>query len=148
MAKRSEFPKVVSRRKKRLGQGYGSGKGGHTSSHGQKGQKSRGKVGVLFEGVKVRKSLLKRLPLQRGKDKFKGAKKPVAISVGDLEVLKNDSKVDATSLVEAKLVSKKNALSRGVKILSNGKLTKKLTVTIPTSKSAARAIEKAGGKIE
>ena len=45
--------------KKRLGRGYGSGKGGHTSSRGQKGQKSRTDVHVLFEGLKVKNLLLK-----------------------------------------------------------------------------------------
>lgn len=57
--------------KKRLGRGYGSGKGGHTSSRGQKGQKTRSKMHVLFEGLKVKKSTLKKFPLLRGKGKFK-----------------------------------------------------------------------------
>src|SRR3972149_1988059 len=69
--------KTVKKSKKRLGRGYGSGKGGHTSSRGQKGQKSRGKVGVIFEGYKVKKSLIKRLPLLRGKGKFLPKGKPV-----------------------------------------------------------------------
>lgn len=56
--------------KKRLGRGYGSGKGGHTSGRGQKGQKSRTKVHILFEGLKVKKSTLKKFPLLRGKGKF------------------------------------------------------------------------------
>lgn len=65
------LPKVVTKRKKILGRGIGSGKGGHTSSRGQKGQKSRGGVHILFEGMKTKKSLIKRLPLMRGKGKFK-----------------------------------------------------------------------------
>lgn len=48
----------------------GSGKGSHTSGRGQKGQKSRSHIHVLFEGMKTKKSLLKRLPLMRGKGKF------------------------------------------------------------------------------
>lgn len=64
------LPKVVQKSKKRVGRGMGSGKGSHTSGRGQKGQKSRGTIGVLFEGMKMRKSLLKRLPLMRGKGKF------------------------------------------------------------------------------
>lgn len=52
----------------------GSGKGSHTSGRGQKGQKSRGKIHVLFEGMKMKKSLLKRLPLMRGKGKFRSRK--------------------------------------------------------------------------
>lgn len=55
---------------KRLGRGYGSGKGGHTSGRGQKGQKSRTKIHILFEGLKVKKSTLKKFPLLRGKGKF------------------------------------------------------------------------------
>jgi len=65
------LPKVVTKRAKRLGRGYGSGKGGHTVGRGEKGQKTRNKIGVLFEGMKVKKSLLKRLPFRRGKGKFK-----------------------------------------------------------------------------
>jgi len=64
------LPKVVQKSKKRVGRGRGSGKGGHTVGRGQKGQRTRGKISVLFEGMKVKKSLLKRLPLARGKGKF------------------------------------------------------------------------------
>ncbi len=70
----TNLPKVVTKSKKRLGRGMGSGKGSHTSSRGQKGQKSRGHIGVLFEGMKMRKSFLKRLPLMRGKGKFHAKK--------------------------------------------------------------------------
>jgi len=66
----TQLPKVVAKSKKRVGRGMGSGKGSHTSGRGQKGQKSRGTIGVLFEGMKMRKSYLKRLPLMRGKGKF------------------------------------------------------------------------------
>ncbi len=64
------LPKVVAKSKKRVGRGMGSGKGSHTVGRGQKGQKTRRKIGVIFEGVKMKKSLLKRLPLMRGKGKF------------------------------------------------------------------------------
>lgn len=65
------LPRVVEKGKKRVGRGLGSGKGGHTVGRGQKGQKSREKVGVSFFGTKMKKSLLKRLPMQRGKGKLK-----------------------------------------------------------------------------
>jgi large subunit ribosomal protein L15 len=68
------LPKVNEKKKKRLGRGMGSGKGSHTSSRGQKGQKSRTNIHVLFEGMKTKKSLLKRLPLMRGKGKFHSRK--------------------------------------------------------------------------
>lgn len=65
-----KLPKIVGRKLKRLGRGMGSGKGSHTSSRGQKGQKSNKDLHILFEGLKVKKSLLKRLPKLRGKGKF------------------------------------------------------------------------------
>lgn len=65
-----KLPKVVAKRKKTVGRGIGSGKGGHTVGRGQKGQKSMGDIHILFEGLKTKKSFLKRLPLQRGKGKF------------------------------------------------------------------------------
>ena len=68
------LPKVTETKKKRVGRGVGSGKGSHTAGRGQKGQKSRGTIGVLFEGMKMRKSYLKRLPLMRGKGKFHAKK--------------------------------------------------------------------------
>lgn len=65
------LPKVVMRGDKRVGRGLGSGRGGHTVGRGQKGQKSREKVSISFFGTKVKKSLLKKLPMQRGKGKLK-----------------------------------------------------------------------------
>ena len=67
-----KLPKVVANKKKRVGRGVGSGKGSHTSGRGQKGQKSNGDIHILFEGLKMKKSFLKRLPLLRGKGKFHG----------------------------------------------------------------------------
>lgn len=72
--KNFKLPKIVSPRRKRVGRGRGSGKGSHTVGRGQKGQKARGKVGVIFEGMKMKKSFLKRLPKARGKGKFHAKK--------------------------------------------------------------------------
>lgn len=137
--------KTVTKRRKRLGRGYGSGKGGHTVGKGQKGQKTRKKLSILFEGVKVKKSFIKRLPFLRGKDKFKGRVKPIVV---DLKALNNlpAGKVDISYLIKQKIV-KKNALVRGVKILGNADVEKKFTVTLPISNSASKKIIKAGGKV-
>ncbi len=143
---KNTLPKIKTRNKKRIGRGYGSGKGGHTVGRGQKGQKSRGSVGILFEGVKTKKSLLRRLPLQRGKGKFKARPKPFIIKTDALNVFPNDSKITIESLIKAGLV---DVLARknGVKILGGKKLEKKISTDLPLSKSAARQIESAGGKI-
>jgi|SRR3989339_945726 len=137
----TSLPKVVETRKKRLGRGYGSGKGGHTVGKGQKGQKTRTKIGVLFEGVKVKKSLLKRLPFQRGKGKNKGGKGPVIVNVEALNILPAGSKVTIETLIKAKIVDEKDAKAYGVKILGNGKLEKKLTIEVPASKSVLKSIK-------
>ncbi|MEK7061062.1 MAG: uL15 family ribosomal protein [Patescibacteria group bacterium] len=142
----TNLPKVVGNRKKRLGRGYGSGKGGHTVGRGQKGQKSRTKIGVLFEGVKVKKSLLKRLPFQRGKGKNKGGKGPVIVNLEALNILPAGSKVTVETLIKAKIVDEKDAKMYGVKILGNGKLEKKLIIEVPASKSVLKFLEKSKEK--
>jgi large subunit ribosomal protein L15 len=136
----TNLPKVVENRKKRVGRGYGSGKGGHTTGKGQKGQKTRTKIGVLFEGVKVKKSLLKRLPFQRGKGKNKGGKGPVIVNVEALNILPAGSKVTIETLIKAKIVDEKDAKMFGVKILGNGKLEKKLTIEVPASRSVIKKL--------
>lgn len=141
------LPKMVTKRKKRVGRGYGSGKGGHTVGRGMKGQKSRSKIGVIFEGVKMKKSFIKRLPLRRGKGRFKAKEKPIIINLIYLNLLPSGSKVNLDSLIKHRIVKEKDAKLLGVKILGNGEIKKKLSVYLPTSKSAKKKIEKAGGKV-
>lgn len=144
-----QLPKTTKRSKKRLGRGYGSGKGGHTSGRGQKGQKARSKVKLLFEGTKIRKSFLQQMPVFRGKGRLKPLKeKPLIVKVGDLEHLKADTQVTVEKLVGVGMVDNVHANRWGVKIVNGGKLTKKLTVFVPVSKKAQHVIEKAGGKVE
>jgi len=76
--------------KKRLGRGYGSGKGGHTSGRGQKGQKSRTNLHILFEGLKVKKSTIKKFPLLRGKGKFLAKPKPKERYISNVVTDKKD----------------------------------------------------------
>ena len=144
----NKLPKVKAKSKKRVGRGYGSGKGGHTAGRGQKGQKSRSGLHILFEGVKVKKSFIKRLPLKRGKGKFKSKGKPIVIKTRYLNLFPTGSKVTLESLVKRGIVEEKDAQKYGVKILGDGDVTKKLTVMVPISKSAAKNIEKAKGKVE
>ncbi|MBI3397165.1 50S ribosomal protein L15 [Candidatus Woesebacteria bacterium] len=141
------LPKIISKKGKRVGRGLGSGKGGHTSGRGQKGQKSRSNITSLFEGVKVRKSLYKRLPLSRGKGKFNPGKKPIVVNLDVLNLLDNGSVVNLGTLVKAGIVDRTDSERYGVKILGDGNLQKKLTIGLPISKSAARKVEKAGGKV-
>lgn len=120
--------------KKRLGHGYGSGKGGHTSSRGQKGQKSRTDVHVLFEGLKVKKSTIKKFPLLRGKGKFLAKIKPISINVNKLSVFKKGETVSIESLIKNNVISKTDAYKYGVKILGQSELKKDLKFEVPVSK--------------
>jgi len=144
----NNLPKTTTKKKKRQGRGYGSGKGGHTVGRGQKGQKSRSKVPLLFEGTKRGKSLMGRLAMLRGKGKLKSRKnKPVIVNVKYLNLLSDGAIVDIKTLSKAGIVDKKDAIKYGVKILGDGKLEKKLTVELPTSKGAKKKIEGAGGRV-
>lgn len=142
----NQLPKIVTKSKKRIGRGIGSGKGGHTSSRGQKGQKTRDKIHPLFEGTKVKKSLIQRLPLQRGKGKLKPKAKPLFLKLDRLNRLRAGSLVDVNVLVKEGIVPQE-ALRRGVKILDGGILTKKLKVKLPITEGASKKIAKAGGEV-
>lgn len=142
-----ELIKTKTLNKKRRGRGYGSGKGGHTTGRGQKGQKSRTSISILFEGVKVKKSLIKRLPFQRGKSKHKPGKNPIVIKLGALDLLPSGSIVNIDTLIKNGIVERNQAYAFGVKILGSDDIKKKFTIQVPISKGAAKKIEKSGGKI-
>lgn len=135
------LPKIVDKRAKRIGRGMGSGKGSHTVGKGQKGQKTRTKIGVLYEGMKVKKSLLKRLPFQRGKGKFKSGDSPIIVNLTALNTLPAGSEITLESLIKAGVVDAQDARKYGVKILGNGKLEKKYKISLPTSKSVAKKLD-------
>jgi len=146
--KLSDLPKSTKKNPKRVGRGYGSGRGGHTSTRGDKGQRSRGKIGLFFEGTKIKKSLLKRLPLFRGKGKFK-SRQPLlfVINLKYLNLFKEQEEVTARSLKEKGLLAKDFPDNARIKVLGDGEIKVPLTVLIPTSKGAKEKIEKAGGRV-
>ena len=128
---------------KRIGRGHGSG-WGKTAGKGHKGQKARAGKGmrVGFEGGQM--PLQRRIPKRGFNNIF--AKKVVAINVGTLNKFEDGAVVDIAALTEKGIV--KNSFD-SVKILSNGTLTKKLTVKANAfSKGAVAKIEAAGGKTE
>lgn len=142
------LPKIAARGKKRVGRGYGSGKGGHTSGRGQKGQRSRRTIPWSFEGGAL--PLSQRLPFWRGKGRLNPlSDNPVAINLNQLDKLPAGTIVDAGFLVKMGWVKTREIAVRGAKILGGGKLTKKLMIVgLKISVSAKAAVEKAGGKVE
>lgn len=137
--------KTTKTRKRRLGQGHGSGRG-KTAGRGTKGQKARGDIPLSFEGGALR--LIKRLPFRRGKGKNKVFKaKPIVINIKVLNILPKNSIVDIDVLVAKKIVDGADAKKYGVKILGDGNISIPLQIKLPVSGGAAKKIEKAGGKV-
>jgi large subunit ribosomal protein L15 len=134
-------PEGATRKKTRKGRGVGSGLG-KTAGRGQKGQYARrATFKPSFEGGQT--PLARRLP-KRG---FKKRNRAVVaeINVGHLEMFEAGSNVDEGALRARGLV--KGHADR-IKVLGNGELTKKITVTAHSfSKSAQAKIAKAGGKV-
>ncbi len=141
-----QLPSITRKSKSRIGRGYGSGKGGHTSTRGQKGQKSRGKIPQWFTGTSW--VWFKRLPMIKGKSRFNSLRKPVLnLSLSDLnDHFKAGEIVNLKTLVEKGLISSKEVQRYRFKLLNNGRLTKKLKVDLPATKSAIQTITKLGGE--
>lgn len=130
--------------RKRVGRGTGSGLG-KTSGKGHKGQNARsgGGVRVGFEGGQL--PLFRRLP-KRGFSNAKFKIRYAVINLSDLEKFAEGTEVTPALLKEMGIV--KNTLD-GVKVLGNGKLTKKLTVKANKfSETAKKEIEALGGTTE
>lgn len=145
--KKDLLPKLNLKSAKRLGRGPGTGKG-KTSGRGTKGQNARGRLSLThshFEGGQ--RPLIKRIPYRRGKGNSKVSKKPIVINLEALNIIPKGQIIDIESLIKHNIVKKEDAQIYGVKILGNGKVTNPLTVSVPTSKSAAKSIKKSGGNV-
>lgn len=128
---------------KRIGRGHGSGQG-KTAGKGHKGQKARAGRGMQigFEGGQM--PLQRRVPKRGFNNIF--ATKYATVNIAALNAFEDGAVVDAEAMKNAGLVKK---TFDGVKVLANGKLTKKLTVKAAAYSEAAKAkIEAAGGKAE
>ncbi len=145
-------PAQPRKARKRVGRGLGSGKGRY-SGRGIKGQKSRAgsnKMPAGFEGGQM--------PIDMRIGKLRGNTSADAMPIGPFRTYSQpvnvsalearfDAGADVTleALKAAGLIAK---LSVDVKILGEGELTKKLSVTAHSfSKSAVEKIEAAGGTI-
>ncbi len=131
------------KRRKRLGTGSASGRGG-TCTKGHKGQKCRSGGGVppWFEGGQM--------PLQRRVPK-RGFTNPTrkfyqVVNVCDLDRFEAGSTIGLDELRKARLISK---VAVPVKLLGNGTIDRALTVRVhAASKSAIEKVDQGGGKVE
>jgi large subunit ribosomal protein L15 len=131
-----------ARPRKRLGRGIGSGHG-KTAGRGHKGQGARSGVAFLsiFEGGTM--PLVRRVPKRGFNNRW--AKTVLVVNVGELnDAFQAGDQVTPESLAAANLVKGRYD---ELKVLGDGELTKKLTVSAHRfSKTAAEKIAKAGGE--
>ena len=136
-------PPGQKQKKRRLGQGMGTGRG-KFSGRGAKGAKSISGYSRMrgFEGGQM--PLHRRLPKRGFTNIFK--KEFAIVNVSSLEKLEGDT-FDVQSLLKLGVVRKLR--KDGLKVLGSGELTRKITVKADLfSKSAIEKIQAAGGTAE
>ena len=136
-------PKHKNKGKKRVGRG---GKKGTYSGKGNKGQASR----AGRKMVPIIRELIKRYPKLKGYRRFVLEDNSVVVN---LDVLENNFKdgeiINPENLIKKGIINTIKGKTPKVKILGNGKITKKIVIeNCKISKSAKTAIEKAGGSIK
>ena len=140
----NQLTSITSRKSKRVGRGYGCGKGGHTSGKGQKGQNSRrgGGVAMWFEGGQL--PIIKRMPMQRGKSRFNVVRPTAEITLSDLQKMK----AETISFDTLKLEKLTDSRFKKAKIIATGKIERAVTISgIKVTPAAQKAIKAAGGKV-
>jgi large subunit ribosomal protein L15 len=138
-----EIHKGVQKHKKtkRYGRGIGSGRG-KTSGKGHKGQIARAGYKALPIWQGGGSPLVRRVP-KRGFTNIFGAT-VAEVNVGDLEELFEDGATVTPAALKEKGIAKRRY--DVLKVLGDGELTKKLTVSAHRfSASAKEKIEKVGG---
>ena len=131
-------------RRKRLGQGESSGHG-KTSGRGGKGQTARSgsSIRIGLEGGQM--PLIRRIP-KRGFNNARHATRYIPVNLEALNRFEDGARVDEAAL---RAVGLANGRASGIKILGEGELKKKLTVSAHAFSASARArIESAGGVCE
>ena len=128
---------------KRVGRGFGSGKGGHTTGSGTKGQKAREgtKPNNWFEGGQT--PLVRRLPFIRGFKSKRGVKMFV-VKLSDLAKFP-EGQIITSEFLKKEFPKKDFEL---VKVLGNGEVTTKIKVQgLMLTELSKSKILKAGGEI-
>jgi large subunit ribosomal protein L15 len=130
-------------RKKRLGTGTGSGRGG-TAGRGNKGQKARagkGKTGIYFEGGQLPHH--RRVP-KVGFHSFTRVAFQV-VNVGDLKEFPAGAQVTPHELKAMGLIRKADS---PVKLLATGEVAVALQIKVDAASEAAKKkIQAAGGQV-
>jgi large subunit ribosomal protein L15 len=135
-------PAGQKHKKQRVGQGMGTGRGKY-SGRGAKGQKSISGYSRMrgFEGGQM--PLHRRLPKRGFTNPFR--EEYAILNLARLDQLEGDT-FTPESLMEAGVIKK---IGRGLKILGNGEIKRKVHVTAhAVSAAAAEKIQAAGGSVQ
>ena len=133
--------KGARQEKYRAARGMAQGRG-KQAGKGQSGQNKRGGTRPGFEGGQ--NPWFRRLPKRGFKNVNHVEYQVVNLSTLD-KLFKDGDTVDVAALKKVNLVNRNTP----VKLLGNGKLTKKVTVKVNgASQTAIKAVEKAGGTVE
>jgi large subunit ribosomal protein L15 len=127
-----------------LGQGESSGHG-KTSGRGGKGQTARSgsSIRIGFEGGQM--PLIRRIP-KRGFNNTRHGTYYIPVNVESLNAFDNGARVDEAALRDRGLAKGRGD---GIKILGDGEVTKKLSVSAHAFSASARTkIEAKGGTCE
>ena len=140
----SKLTSSSKKKRKRIARGN-SGKGGTYGGRGLKGQRSRsgGKRKAVHHGKKA-PDFISQIPKKRG---FKSFRPQLhVVNLGQLDSTFDEGEnITPKKLVKAKLIP---SVYPGIKILSNGEIKKKITISAHRfSKTAENAIKKVGGSI-
>lgn len=135
------------KKRARVGRGIGSGMG-KTSTHGQKGQKSRSGVAINgFEGGQM--PIYRRLP-RRGFNPLNKVQYQV-VNTGRLQRLIYAGRLDASADITTEvMVAAGLARSNGapIRLLAEGELTAAIRISVHSgSRQAIAVVEKAGGTV-
>ncbi|MCZ4282998.1 50S ribosomal protein L15 [Kiloniella laminariae] len=137
----------ATKNRKRVGRGTGSGTG-KTAGTGHKGQKSRSGVAVKgFEGGQM--PLHRRLPKRGFNNIFR--KNFVPLNIGRLQAAIDAKKIDAKKPIDQDVLVTSGIITDardGIRLLANGELSAKVSITVAGASAAAiAAVEKAGGSV-
>jgi len=137
-----------TKNRKRVGRGIGSGSG-KTGGRGVKGQKARSGVAINgFEGGQM--PIYRRLPKRGFTNIF--SSDFVVVSLGRVQTAIDAKKLDPKATIDAAALKAAGVIRRendGVRILSDGELTSKVTFEVAgASKTALEKIEKSGSTIK
>ena len=131
-------------RRKRLGQGESSGHG-KTAGRGGKGQTARSgsSIRIGFEGGQM--PLIRRIP-KRGFNNARHGTYYIPVNVESLNAFDDGARVDEAALRDRGLAKGRGD---GIKILGDGEVTRKLSVSAHAFSASARTkIEAKGGTCE